>query len=231
MNTSKKKGYRRLVSDVLGLDKGAIIVMTEEDVLEIDRVLIKLVSIKKRIIEMKYGINKYPVCSIADISSMLDEKEDVVKNYEEEAFQELTLIATIAAFENCVPYLIRAELKKVKDKNVLLRLVLDNERKRFQDFIKWIKQLRMGLDYITAGGKKPIVAILAKSTFDFDISVRARNVLSNLGIETIGDLIIKKEQEISRRKNCGPKTVKEIKEKILDPYKLKFGMEIPKDLF
>ena len=55
------------------------------------------------------------------------------------------------------------------------------------------------------------------------LSVRAYNGLRNADIATIGDLVMKSEQELLRERNIGRKSIKEV-EKILEGLGLKLGM-------
>lgn len=79
--------------------------------------------------------------------------------------------------------------------------------------------------------KESLFMLLEKKIDEFNLGNRALNVLKNNSIKIVLDLIIKKERELLRKKGCGKITIKEIKEKILNPNNLRFGMEVPKDLF
>src|SRR5579872_5128158 len=46
---------------------------------------------------------------------------------------------------------------------------------------------------------------------DLEISVRAHNLLRELGIETLGDLADKSASFFYKRRNCGKKTVEELR--------------------
>jgi len=60
---------------------------------------------------------------------------------------------------------------------------------------------------------------------DLDLSVRAYNCLKRHGVETVQDLANLKEEDIIKVKNLGKKSMKEIKEKLID-LGLKFGFGI-----
>ncbi|MBF0585840.1 DNA-directed RNA polymerase subunit alpha [Prosthecochloris sp. N3] len=60
---------------------------------------------------------------------------------------------------------------------------------------------------------------------DLDLSVRSHNCLRLAEIETLGDLVSRKEEELLTYKNFGKKSLTELKEQ-LDKYDLKFGMDI-----
>ena len=62
---------------------------------------------------------------------------------------------------------------------------------------------------------------------DLDLSVRSHNCLRLAEIETLGDLVSRKEEELLTYKNFGKKSLTELKEQ-LDKFELKFGMDITK---
>ncbi|MCB4792653.1 MAG: DNA-directed RNA polymerase subunit alpha [Elusimicrobia bacterium] len=57
-----------------------------------------------------------------------------------------------------------------------------------------------------------------------DLSVRSYNSVTGAGLKTIGDLVIKQEEEILSFKNCGKRSITEIKEK-LQELGLSLGMK------
>ena len=65
--------------------------------------------------------------------------------------------------------------------------------------------------------------ILRTPINDFELSVRSRNCLSNMGIRTLGDLVNKTEAELLSFKNFGETSLMEIKE-ILRNKALRLGM-------
>ena len=62
---------------------------------------------------------------------------------------------------------------------------------------------------------------------DLDLSVRSHNCLRLAEIDTIGDLVSRKEDELLNYKNFGKKSLTELKEQ-LEKFELKFGMDITK---
>ncbi|WP_294347607.1 DNA-directed RNA polymerase subunit alpha [Prosthecochloris sp.] len=62
---------------------------------------------------------------------------------------------------------------------------------------------------------------------DLDLSVRSHNCLRLAEIESLGDLVSRKEDELLTYKNFGKKSLMELKEQ-LDKFDLKFGMDITK---
>lgn len=63
---------------------------------------------------------------------------------------------------------------------------------------------------------------------DFELSVRARNCLANMKIETLGDLVQKTESELLAYKNFGDTSLTEIKS-LLDSKGLRLGMNLEED--
>jgi DNA-directed RNA polymerase subunit alpha len=66
-------------------------------------------------------------------------------------------------------------------------------------------------------------AVLRIPVSDFELSVRSRNCLSNMNIQTLGDLVKRSESEMLAYKNFGETSLREIKE-ILASRNLRLGM-------
>ena len=66
---------------------------------------------------------------------------------------------------------------------------------------------------------------LNKSVDELELSVRSANCLKNAGIRTIRDLVQKSEKDMLETKNCGRKSLNEIRD-ILRPMGLSLGMEL-----
>lgn len=69
--------------------------------------------------------------------------------------------------------------------------------------------------------------ILSTSLSDFEISVRAANCLKGAEIKTVKDLVVKTETELSTLKNCGKKSLDELKNLVAN-LGLSFGMDVSK---
>lgn len=65
--------------------------------------------------------------------------------------------------------------------------------------------------------------LLASPIADLELTVRAKNCLDNAGIRTIGELILRSEDDIANMRNVGKKSLDEIKEK-LQARNLRLGM-------
>jgi DNA-directed RNA polymerase subunit alpha len=66
--------------------------------------------------------------------------------------------------------------------------------------------------------------VLETPVEELELSVRSSNCLRNISIKTIGDLAQRSEEEISKTKNFGKKSLQEIKDK-LSEYGLTLGMK------
>lgn len=72
--------------------------------------------------------------------------------------------------------------------------------------------------------ERKIKAILDTPIEELELSVRSSNCLKNANIRTIGELTQKTEEEISKTRNFGKKSLQEIKEKLAE-WGLKLGMK------
>ena len=70
--------------------------------------------------------------------------------------------------------------------------------------------------------------ILRTPISEFELSVRSRNCLAKMNIESLGDLVKKTEQELLAYKNFGETSLQEIKD-ILAQKGLRLGMQIEED--
>jgi DNA-directed RNA polymerase subunit alpha len=66
--------------------------------------------------------------------------------------------------------------------------------------------------------------VLETPVEELELSVRSSNCLRNIDIRTIGDLAQRTEEEISKTKNFGKKSLQEIKDKLAE-YGLTLGMK------
>lgn len=69
-----------------------------------------------------------------------------------------------------------------------------------------------------------MMSILETPVEELELSVRSSNCLRNIDIRTIGDLAQRSEEEISKTKNFGKKSLQEIKDKLAE-YGLNLGMK------
>ncbi|HEQ71543.1 MAG TPA: DNA-directed RNA polymerase subunit alpha, partial [Spirochaetia bacterium] len=72
--------------------------------------------------------------------------------------------------------------------------------------------------------ERKIRAVLDTPIEELELSVRSSNCLKNANIRTIGDLTQKTEEEISKTRNFGKKSLLEIKDKLKE-WGLKLGMK------
>ena len=80
-------------------------------------------------------------------------------------------------------------------------------------------------DVVISDEQRRFDEVRDRSIDDFrdQISVRAYNSLRNAGIETIGDLAARTEQELLRERQIGRKSIEEI-ERLLESLQLSLGM-------
>ena len=76
--------------------------------------------------------------------------------------------------------------------------------------------------------KQKILANLAKSVEELELSVRSYNCLKNANIQTIAELVQKNDGEMLRTRNFGRKSLNEIKE-ILEEMGLSLGMKLDEE--
>lgn len=74
-----------------------------------------------------------------------------------------------------------------------------------------------------------LVETLCSKVESLELSVRAVNVLQTLQITTLGELVDKSEQDLLKHRNCGKKTVQEIKDKLRER-NLVIGQELPEEV-
>lgn len=76
--------------------------------------------------------------------------------------------------------------------------------------------------------KQKLLAYLAKSVEELELSVRSYNCLKNANIQTIAELVQKNDAEMLKTRNFGRKSLNEIKE-ILEEMGLSLGMKLDDD--
>jgi len=77
----------------------------------------------------------------------------------------------------------------------------------------------------TTNREEPLNENLFKSVEEFELSVRSANCLQNANIQYIGELVQKTESDLLKTKNFGRKSLKEIKDKLVE-LNLSLGMHI-----
>ncbi|MDH3627112.1 MAG: DNA-directed RNA polymerase subunit alpha [Acidobacteriota bacterium] len=91
-------------------------------------------------------------------------------------------------------------------------------------FINFEESPEEELDYPTTEDER-LLDQLGRSVDELELSVRSYNCLKNADIKTIGDLVIKTENEMLKTKNFGRKSLNEIKD-ILNEMGLSLGMDV-----
>lgn len=77
--------------------------------------------------------------------------------------------------------------------------------------------------------EEEMLRLLEKPISDLDLSVRASNCLETIEIQTIGQLVTRKESDLLKVRNFGKTTLREIKQK-LAKMNLQLDMELPTEL-
>ena len=75
------------------------------------------------------------------------------------------------------------------------------------------------------GGGDDLREKLAMPISSLDLSIRASNCLESEGIQTVGELVAKSEEELLKFKNFGRTSLREV-EKKLEGLELKIGMDV-----
>ncbi len=92
----------------------------------------------------------------------------------------------------------------------------------FAIFVNFNESEYSSSDELEEGDEK-VRQLLNTSVEELELSVRSSNCLKNAGIKTIGELTKKSEDELSKTRNFGKKSLEEIKGK-LEEHGLKLGM-------
>ena len=71
-------------------------------------------------------------------------------------------------------------------------------------------------DVIKEGGQEQVNKGQQMMIEDLDLSVRSYNCLKRAGIQTVEELTQKTEDEMMRVRNLGKKSLKEVKEKLIE---------------
>ncbi|MBI5512816.1 MAG: DNA-directed RNA polymerase subunit alpha [Deltaproteobacteria bacterium] len=97
-------------------------------------------------------------------------------------------------------------------------------KEQLQIFINFQEEEEAG-GLSSSRSDEPINENLFKSVEEFELSVRSANCLQNANISYIGELVQKSEADLLKTKNFGRKSLKEIKDKLLE-LGLSLGMHI-----
>lgn len=95
-------------------------------------------------------------------------------------------------------------------------------KEQYTVFINFDESLVMG-DSAFNEEEARYLEILAQNVEDLELSVRSTNCLKAANIKTLGDLVIKTEDDVSKTRNFGKKSLDEIKDR-LSEFSLSLGM-------
>lgn len=97
--------------------------------------------------------------------------------------------------------------------------LIESGLQKYQEGVSWLETLRESIDVPDEGiFDKDLLTVL-------DIGVRSFHCLTNAGILTIGDLVVKQESDLLKIKNFGVKCLNEIKEELTE-HGLRLGMNM-----
>jgi hypothetical protein len=109
-------------------------------------------------------------------------------------------------------------------------------RKTVNEIIVWAKSFGVKVGAATSGQLefppaqlKKLESVLPElllKVSDFNLSVRATRSLAARGVRRLGDLVLLTEESLLKQKNCGRRTVKELKD-FVGGFGLTLGMEVP----
>ncbi len=85
----------------------------------------------------------------------------------------------------------------------------------FEEFLK-LQELTRDINIIKEVVETPVDDVGDKAIEELDLSVRSYNCLKRAGIQTIRELIQKSEEEMMKVRNLGKKSLKEIKDKLVE---------------
>ena len=137
------------------------------------------------------------------------------------AFRRLTLLG-IKTIGNLVKFT-ESELLKIKNFGAIS---LDEINSKLGNI-----GLRLGIRQFNEGQLNDAQKLFLKKNIDScNFSIRSLKCLRNLGIQTISDLIKKKESELLKEKNFAAKSLNEINS-LLSKYNMFLGMSMPDEEF
>ena len=88
----------------------------------------------------------------------------------------------------------------------------------FKDIEGWIIKISTPAAAVAAEGNEGAADVgpTSVSIDDLDLSVRSNNCLRRAGINTVGDLVQKTEEDMMKVRNLGRKSLDEVKKKLSD---------------
>jgi DNA-directed RNA polymerase subunit alpha len=102
-------------------------------------------------------------------------------------------------------------------------------RDHFNLFIRFEEAFEEEVEEVVDEEYNRIKELLERSVDELELSVRASNCLRAAQIRTIGELVIKTEQEMLQYRNFGKKSLKEIQD-LIQTMNLHFGMDVSRYL-
>ena len=207
--TSSQFLYRELFDELPKRD------MTETELPKLFSVFDTLTARERRIIEMRFGFG-YEMMPRPAIGEELGVSADRVKQVELKALKKLRhesrarhIRPLFLTYEDMETEIAKRDMLIASLQQDLL--IARSENAKFRSAVKKLSETFAPLPIYTT---QPTSEILDMTIEELDLSVRAYNCLKRAGIHTMQDLIDKREVEVTKIRNLGKKSLKEVLDKV-----------------
>lgn len=226
MREKNQVGYKSLLLVVFNsTDSDDILHIRDEDARIIEKMLGELDPREEKVIRMRFALGM-EFHTLEQVGAAIGKDRERVRQIEAKALRKLKHpvraqhleILFRSTLENKLKESLKEIAKLQEDKEALASQV-KRDKETAQKIIDTLHTIGAVGDKINI-----IPSVLAKSIFDFELSVRTHNCVKNVNVKTVGDLIQKTEQEMLKAKNFGRKGLVELKA-ILATMNLRFGMK------
>jgi DNA-directed RNA polymerase alpha subunit len=177
----------------------------------------------------KLFLSLYDSCSFQELFDIINEVKGIRPNGD---FPPIMLkhVKDIGISNETAAYLIKSNLwqvgQLVQKTEAELRSLpgyIDNSIFEIKDQL-----MPLGLQFgMQIHGWPAVPSFLFRKLDEFELSIRTSSCLKNDNLVYLGDLVKRTEAEMSRVPNISRKVLDEIKEAVLKPLDLRFGMEFP----
>lgn len=238
-------GYHRLLQAVFGIheiyyrvdsaddyiaivQEGLLPVpLAKEAVTQISDVLATLTEREREIVKRRFGLEDFERQTLEMIGKEFNISRERVRGIEARAISKLRHPLRSERLKH-IPIRwadIQKKMLELQSQCEKLQADLDSLIKASNDAMRCYHQAaEVFRPLFEEEKKRRIDTVLDQRIGDFELSVRATNCLEAAEIRTVRDLVIRTESEMLRIRNLGRKALNEIKETILNPKGLSFGM-------
>lgn len=218
--------FRKVFNYIVPKIKAGGLAMTPQKAGLVYEALQTLTEREREMLSLRYGLSDNKAKTPEEIGQQWEITRERVRQIEAKALRKLRhptrqrplkfaySLATDAEVESY-----RAEIKRKQEQESWRKELYPGiEAEIFQraardpSLLQRIEDLK--LQYKTKYDGKPVE--------ELELSVRAQNCLAQLNIKTVGELLQRSEMELLRTKNAGRKTLKEIKDVLVD-----LGLRLP----